>query len=175
MKTSFETERLLYRELVPSDDFGMFELDSNQNVHRYLGNNPVKSIEESREHISNIRQQYLENGIGRWAVILKSTNEFIGWAGLKLEHDVNNHREFYDLGYRFIERHWGNGYATEAAKAFVSFGFNEMNLRTINAYTDADNISSQKVLGNAGLKLVNVFLYDGTDELWYEIHNPKMH
>ena len=81
MKTSIETERLLLRELLPTDDAGMFELDSNPEVHIYLGNKPVKSIEESREAIANIRQQYLENGIGRWAVILKETGEFIGWFG----------------------------------------------------------------------------------------------
>lgn len=173
MKTSFETERLLCRELIASDDAGMFELDSNPNVHRHLGNNPVKSIDESREHIALIRQQYRDYGIGRWAVILKETGEFIGWSGLKVEKNVNNHQQFYDLGYRFIEKHWGKGYATETAKAFVDFGFNQMNLHTINAYTDADHLASQKVLANAGLKLVNVFLYDGTDELWFEIRNPK--
>ena len=44
MKTSIETERLLLRELISSDDFGMFELDSNPEVHKYLGNKPVKNI-----------------------------------------------------------------------------------------------------------------------------------
>ncbi|MCY1487117.1 hypothetical protein D3C87_204390 [compost metagenome] len=65
MRTSIETERLLLRELLPTDDVGMFELDSNPQVHIYLGNKPVTSIEQVREAIANIRQQYLENGIGR--------------------------------------------------------------------------------------------------------------
>ena len=173
MKTSIETERLLLRELLPTDDAGMFELDSNPEVHIYLGNKPVKSIEESREAIANIRQQYLENGIGRWAVILKETGEFIGWSGLKLEKNVNGHETFYDLGYRFIQKHWGKGYAFETAKAFVDFGFSEMKLPVINAYADFDNLNSRKVLEKVGMKFVNSFELDRTEEAWYEIKNPN--
>jgi len=173
MKTSIETERLLLRELLPTDDAGMFELDSNPEVHIYLGNNPVKSIEESREAIANIRQQYLENGIGRWAVILKETGEFIGWSGLKLEKNVNGHETFYDLGYRFIQKHWGKGYAFETAKAFVDLGFNEMKLPIINAYADFDNLNSRKILEKVGMKFVNSFELDGTEEAWYELKNPN--
>jgi len=174
MKTSIETERLLLRELLPTDDAGMFELDSNPEVHIYLGNKPVKSIEESREMIANIRQQYLENGIGRWAVILKETGEFIGWSGLKLEKNVNGYETFYDLGYRFIQKHWGKGYAFETAKAFVDFGFNEMKLSVINAYADFDNLNSRKVLEKIGMKFVNSFELDGTEEVWYELKNPNI-
>jgi len=174
MKTSIETERLVLRELLPTDDAGMFELDSNPEVHIYLGNNPVKSIEESREMIATIRQQYLENGIGRWAVILKETGEFIGWSGLKLEKNVNGHETFYDLGYRFIQKHWGKGYAFETAKAFVDFGFNEMNLSVINAYADFDNLNSRKVLEKVGMQFVNSFELDGTEEVWYELNNPNI-
>jgi ribosomal-protein-alanine N-acetyltransferase len=81
---TIETERLILRELLPTDDKAMFILDSNPNVHKFLGNQPVISIEESRKYISSIREQYLDNGIGRFAVILKETDEFIGWAGLGL-------------------------------------------------------------------------------------------
>ena len=173
MRTSLETERLLLRELLPTDDVGMFELDSNPQVHIYLGNKPVTSIEQVREAIANIRQQYLENGIGRWAVILKETNEFIGWSGLKLEKNVNGYQTFYDLGYRFIQKHWGQGYAYETAKAFVDFGFNDMKLEKINAYADFDNLASRRVLEKVGMHFVNAFDDEGTQEAWYEIKNPN--
>lgn len=174
MKTSIETDRLLLREMLPTDDLGMFELDSNPAVHLYLGNNPVKSIEKSREMIAIIRQQYLENGIGRWAVILKDTGEFIGWSGLKFEKNVNGHQTYYDLGYRFIQKHWGKGYAFETAKAFVDFGFNEMQLPVINAYADFDNLNSRKVLEKVGMKFINSFELDGVEEVWYELKNPNI-
>ena len=173
MKTSFETERLLLREMLPSDDVGMFELNSNPEVHRFLGNKPQTSIEQSREWIVDIRQQYLVNGIGRWSVVLKETGEFIGWCGLKIERHINGHDQFYDLGYRFIQKHWGKGYAYESAQAWLEVGFNEMNLEVINAYVDADHLASRRVLEKCGLQLMNVFMYEGTPELWYEIRRPK--
>ncbi|HEX8270326.1 MAG TPA: GNAT family N-acetyltransferase [Flavobacterium sp.] len=173
MKTSFETERLLLREMLPSDDIKMFEMDSDPEVHHFLGNKPQTSIEQSREWIVDIRQQYLVNGIGRWSVVLKDTGEFIGWCGLKIERHVNGHDQFYDLGYRFIQKHWGKGYAYESAQAWLEVGFNEMNLEVINAYVDADHLASRRVLEKCGLQLMNVFMYEGTPELWYEIRRPK--
>ena len=173
MSKYIETKRLLLRELFPSDDLKMFELDSNPEVHRYVGNNPVTDIEQARTAIANIRQQYNDNGIGRWAVILKETNEFIGWAGLKLEKNVNGHEQFYDLGYRFIQEHWGKGYATEAATAFLSYGFNRLNLEIINAWADSENKGSRNVLEKLGFNYVNTFQHDGEEEVWYEIKNPN--
>ncbi|HEU0137782.1 MAG TPA: GNAT family N-acetyltransferase [Flavobacterium sp.] len=169
MKTSFETDRLYFREFLPSDDVYLYELDSNPEVHLFLGNKPVKSIEESRKEIANFKQQYLENGIGRWAAFLKDCEQFIGWAGLKIEKKVNGHDRFYDLGYRLMPKHWGNGYATEAAKAFVKHGFEEMGLTVINAYASAHHYSSRAVLEKAGLQYVNSFEYEGGEEVWYEI------
>lgn len=174
MSKYIETRRLILRELFPSDDLGMFELDSNPEVHKYLGKKPVISIEESREAIANIRQQYIDNGIGRWAVILKETNEFIGWSGLKLEKNVNGHEQFYDLGYRFIQKHWGKGYATEAAIAFVSYGFKKLKIDTLCAFTDFDNEGSKNVLGKLGFKHINNFEYEGCEESWFELKNPNL-
>jgi len=175
MKKSIETERLLLRELLPTDDIGMFELDSNPEVHKYLGNNPVIHVDESRAYIKNIRQQYLDNGIGRWAVILKETNEFIGWSGLKLITDtINGHQNFYEIGYRFIQNHWGKGYGTEAALAFIDYGFNELKVDRIYAYADFGNNNSRKILEKIGLEYVNTFEYEGEEEVWYEIKNPDL-
>lgn len=173
MSKYIETKRLLLRELFPSDDLKMFELDSNPEVHRYVGKKPVTDIEQVRAIINNIRQQYIDNGVGRWAVILKETNEFIGWAGLKLEKDVNGHEKFYDLGYRFIQEHWGKGYATEAAEAFLHYGFNRLELETINAWADSGNQGSRNVLEKLGFQYVNTFEHDGEEEVWYEIKKPN--
>ncbi|MBF6609099.1 MAG: GNAT family N-acetyltransferase [Flavobacterium sp.] len=174
MKTSFETQRLFFREILPSDDYELFELDSDPEVHLYLGNKPVKNIQETRKIIANIRQQYLENGIGRWAAILKETGEFIGWAGLKVEKNVNGHYRFYDLGYRLKPQFWNRGFATESAKAFIDFGFSEMKLEKICAYTSALNAASAAVLRKCGMQHINTFVYDGADELWFEIRNPSI-
>ena len=74
MKIFAETERLILRELLKSDADGMFELDSDPLVHQYLGNKTISNINQSIELIDFVRQQYIDHGIGRWAIIDKSTN-----------------------------------------------------------------------------------------------------
>jgi [ribosomal protein S5]-alanine N-acetyltransferase len=164
------TPRLILRELLPSDDKGMFELDSDPEVMRYIGVKPFDTIEQSREVIEMVRQQYIDNGIGRWAVIEKSTNDFIGWAGLKLvTKETNGHTNFYDLGYRLIRRHWGKGFATEAARASLAYGFDTMKLHTICATADMENTASRNVLEKVGMKYINTFDDEGFAVGWYEI------
>ncbi|WP_289662571.1 GNAT family N-acetyltransferase [Flavobacterium panacagri] len=174
MKNPIETERLILRELMLSDAGGMFELDSNPNVHLFVGNNPVKNIQESIDMIENIQKQYADFGTGRWAVVLKENNEFIGWSGIKyITNEINNHKNFYELGYRFIEKHWGKGYASEAGKAFVAYAFNEMKVEKLYAYADAGNENSRKILEKLGFHFVNSFEYEGEIEVWYELKNPN--
>lgn len=170
MKVIAETERLLLRELQESDEQGMFDLDSDPEVHRYVGKSPVESIEEIKEIIKFIQQQYKENGVARWAVIRKSDNAFLGWCGLKLfKNEINGHVNFYELGYRFQKQHWGNGFATEAAKASVNYGFNTLGIKEIYAMTDPENTSSNKVLQKAGFQLVNNFIDNDEETNWFKI------
>jgi len=172
MKIIAETERLILRELVVEDETAMFELDSDPEVHRYVGNSPVESIEQIQDIIEFIQKQYEENGVGRWAVIEKSSNKFIGWAGLKLfKNEMNNHSNFYELGYRLIKSYWGKGYATEAALASVKYGIEKLGLKEIYAMTDVDNINSKKVLEKAGFKYIETFDDNGDQTDWFKLSN----
>lgn len=102
MKILVETERLILRELEYTDENDLFEMDSDPEVHLYIENNPVKSIDEISKVIEIIKGQYKGNGMARWAVVDKLTNEFIGWSGLKyFNQPLNNHNHFYELGFRF--------------------------------------------------------------------------
>lgn len=170
MQFYIETERLILRELLPADDAGMFELDANPEVHKYLGNNPIQNIEQARETIKMVRQQYADNGIGRWATIEKSSGEFIGWSGLKYIKEMeNNHINFYDLGYRLIPRYWGKGYATESCKAALEFGFNTMNLTEIIGTVNQENKASRRALEKCGLKFVEQFMWKDIQCDWLKI------
>lgn len=165
-----ETERLLLRELLPSDEEGMFLLDSNPNVHEFLGQNPVVSLDESREYIATIRKQYIKNGIGRYAVILKETAVFIGWCGIKfITEPENGHVNFHELGYRFIEDYWGKGYGYESAKAWLDYGFNTMNIKTMYASANIQNSGSRNILEKIGMHPKNEFEWNSIPCLWYEI------
>jgi ribosomal-protein-alanine N-acetyltransferase len=169
MQIFIETERLIIRELLPTDDEAMFELDSDPQVHEFLGKSPVKTIEEVRDIIAFIRQQYIHNGIGRWAMVEKASGNFIGWTGLKLvRNTVNNHTDFYDLGYRLIKKYWGKGYATESAIACRDYGFNMLHQDKLCAITDVNNLDSRKVLEKAGFKCLETFDYEGEPHFWLE-------
>jgi len=165
-----ETERLILRELLPSDAAGMYELDSNAEVHRYLGRKPVTTITEVHNAIAHIRQQYADNGIGRWAMIEKATGDFMGWTGLKLVRTLTNgHIDYYDLGYRMIPRYWGKGHATESAMAAVQYGFEQLHAPVIYGMADVNNKASRRVLEKAGLHYVETFDHEGTAHDWLQL------
>lgn len=129
----------------------MYELDSDPKVHSYLGNKPVTNKQEVVDIINFIRQQYTYNGIGRWAIIDKKTNSFMGWAGLKLiTNETNRHNNYYDLGYRLIKKYWGQGIATEAAIATLQYAFEKLNTNEVYAIADFKNIGSNKILTKIG-------------------------
>lgn len=173
MKFNLITERLILRELREGDLEGIFELDSDPLVHKYLGNNPIKTKDKAAEIIQFVITQYHELGIGRFAAIEKQSGDFIGWSGLKLntgeKEALNGKTEFYDIGYRFIPRYWGKGYATESSMAVLDFGYNKLNINSICGAAEIENIASNKVLHKIGLKFINEFKYENVPCNWYEL------
>lgn len=174
MKIIAETKRLILRELHLSDNDGMFELDSDEEVHKYLSSKTIDTIEQSRNTIEIIRKRYKDYGTGWWAVTEKSTNKFLGWCGIKYQKDtVNNCNNFYELGYRFIKKYWGKGYATESAGEVINYGFNVLKVNEIYAQTDCNNIASRKVLIKCGLKYAETFDDEGYAVDWFRISRDE--
>ena len=175
----FSTARLHFRPFHETDTAGLFALDSDPAVHRYLGGidgiggQLLTDPAQSREMIHFIQAQYAANGIGRWAVLLRATGEFMGWAGLKLvAGPLNGHHNFYDLGYRFRPRYWGLGHGYEAAQAWLDHGFQALRLPRICAYADVNNAGSRRILEKVGLQLGNEFTAGGVRCAWYEATAP---
>lgn len=77
MKKYIEPKRLILREIVKYDVQSIFELNSDPEAHRFLGNQPITSLKESESTIEYIMNQYKINEIGRWALIEKATNELL--------------------------------------------------------------------------------------------------
>lgn len=163
-----QTTRLILRPITFEDAPGLFEMDSSAAVHRYLGQQPVKQMEEIIEVIGFIHQQYQDHGMARWAVIDKQTQEFLGWSGLKwITEPINEKLHYYDLGYRFKESAWGKGYATEAAQAWVNYARDEMQLDAIFAIADPNNTGSCKVLQKTGFTQGEIFNWIDEPHLWF--------
>jgi ribosomal-protein-alanine N-acetyltransferase len=173
MKVHIETERLIIRDLEKYDSNGIFELDSDPDVHEYLGKKPMKTIEEADQVIDFIRNQYIDNGIGRWAIIDKKTEDFIGWTGLKYEQGLRKDFSYYDLGYRLRKKYWGKGIATETAIESLKYGFEKLDLKEIGAAADINHLASNKILKKIGLKLIDEFDYEGVPHNWYNIKKSE--
>jgi ribosomal-protein-alanine N-acetyltransferase len=126
-------------------------------------------MDQAHDTIAYVRNQYDRYGIGRWAVIDKATQDFVGWSGLKFETTVRDDMDYYDLGYRLRRKYWGQGIATETSLAALKYGFETLELEEIFAGAHVDNIGSNKVLQKVGLRLIEVFEFDGDDHNWYGI------
>lgn len=169
MKVHVETERLILRDIEEYDARGMFELDSDPAVHEFLGKKPIKTIEEARQIIQFVRNQYVKNGIGRWAIIDKKTDDFIGWTGLKYEERLRQEFSYYDLGYRLRKKYWGRGIATETAIESLKYGFDKFDLKEIGAAADVNHTASNTILKKIGLQFVDQFDFDRMPHNWYKI------
>ncbi|OFY82190.1 MAG: hypothetical protein A3F72_08230 [Bacteroidetes bacterium RIFCSPLOWO2_12_FULL_35_15] len=148
MKRTLETERLYLREFTMKDAPLLIELNSDPEVTRYTGDGTVKDIGEAKNILKEIILPQYKNKIGRWAVHLKSNNEFIGWCGLKFIDELKE----IDLGYRFFQIHWGKGYGTESAKAVMKYGIQTLKQKNIVGRAAIENYNSIKILEKVGMK-----------------------
>jgi RimJ/RimL family protein N-acetyltransferase len=149
-------------------------MDANPIVHKYLWQKPTLHIDESLQIIAYLQKQYKENGIGRYATILKETGEFIGWTGIKYinDHVENGHTNFFDYGYRLNEPFWNKGFATEATTFWLHHGFNIMKIKTMNAYTHAENGASNHILRKAGFQEMETYFNDDNVAWkWWQLEN----
>ena len=174
MSVFLETKRLILRGIERSDLEGIFELDSNPIVHKYLGNKPIKTKSEAEKSIQFIQKQYKARGVGRLVAFEKASGEFIGWSGLKLNtgrvEELNGKQDFYDIGYRLIPKFWGKGYATESSIEILRYGFDKLNIESIIGAAEVENRASNIVLQKIGLQFKNKFTYENTLCNWYELN-----
>ncbi|AQX09946.1 GNAT family N-acetyltransferase [Elizabethkingia ursingii] len=162
------------RPFEETDAEGLFLLDSNPEVMKYVGGVVSTEIEQSRQMIEFIQNQYKENGVGRLAVIEKSSNILIGWSGLKyLTKEINGMKNVYELGYRFLPEYWGKGYATETAIAALSYAFNEIKTDIVYAMAVTENAGSNHVLRKLGFEELGTFLDDGDLCYWYKLEKKN--
>ncbi len=162
MKIYIETKHLILREIVIEDTGDMYRLDSNPIVHEYLGKKPIACMGRARHYIDYIRMQYTKYGIGRWAAIEKSSGDFIGWTGLKMnfEETMNGHTNFYDIGYRFMPEYWGKGYATESSIAARDYFFEHFPNTKLCGMAELGNRASCRILEKIGLERKADFMYE---------------
>jgi len=169
MNIHVETDRFILRDIEESDVQGIFDLDSDPDVLTYIGTPAIKTLDEAYDIIKYIRNQYAENGIGRWAVIDKETSDFVGWSGLKYEQDLRSDFDYYDIGYRLRKKYWGQGIASLTASESLRYGFEQLSLDEICGAADINHRVSNHILQKIGLSHLEQFVFEGTTANFYRI------
>lgn len=145
------TERLTLREFVPDDWSAVLTYQRDSRYLRYYPWNE-RTEADVRAFIQMFLDQQAESPRRKFqlAITLSTTGVLIGNCGLrrKLENDWEA-----DIGYELAPAHWGNGYATEAARAMMDYGFTELGLHRVSSWCIADNTPSVSVLERLGLHL----------------------
>lgn len=167
------TERLILRDLEETDLDGIFGLDSDPEVLRYIGTPVMTDRSQAEQVIALIRQQYQENGIGRWAMEDRTTGAFVGWCGLKVETRLRPF-PYYDIGYRILRQYWGHGYATESAMACLRHGFDVLNYPEIGACAAVENEASNHILRKIGMQQGEPFDHEGKTCNWYSLRKGDL-
>jgi RimJ/RimL family protein N-acetyltransferase len=155
MEIKLQTPRLYMREFTLADAEILYQMHQDPAITKYTGDPiPWDNIKMVENIIAEALIPQYQFGIGRWACHLLENDEFIGWCGLK---KVGNE---VDLGYRFIQKYWGNGYATEAAQAVLNYGIKNKIPNMIGC-ADVENIASVKVLQKIGLTFKEYYFEKG--------------
>lgn len=153
-----ETARLRLRRFTPADLELLVQLDSDPQVMRYITGGPATPRELYEQVILprwlELYRRQPEQGY--WAAESRDGGEFLGWFHLR---DDRIEPEYVELGYRFRRSAWGQGYATEGARALLVHGFDGLGLARISARTLLGNRASQHVMEKCGLRRVGEFVY----------------
>ena len=145
---ALHTARLRLRPFDDTDADDLFALHSNAYVLRFWDAPPWSERVRAEQFITACRQM-AEQGTGaRLAVDRVSDGAFIGWCSL---NRWNPDYRSASLGYCFAEASWGRGYATEAGRAALAFGFSELELAEIVSFTTVANVRSRAVMERLGM------------------------
>jgi ribosomal-protein-alanine N-acetyltransferase len=146
-----ETRRLLLREFTASDWPAVLAYQDDPLYLRYY-----HWTERTAADVKAFVQMFIDNQQEQprkkfqLAVILKSDGQLIGSCGIRINDPALREA---NIGYELASRQWGNGYATEAAAEILRFGFSDLNMHRIWAWTIADNVGSARVLEKLGMRL----------------------
>ena len=147
---SIQTERLLLRPWVASDRVPFRPMNADPRVMEFFP--AVLSGAESDALVDRICAHHAAHGFGLWAVELRETSAFIGFTGLAIPQWDTPFGPCVEIGWRLAYEYWGKGYATEAARAALAFGFDELKLDEIVSFTAAVNKRSERVMQRLGMQ-----------------------
>ena len=162
--TIIQTERLTLQKATFDDAEFIFQLLNDPSFIDNIVDKGIRTLDDAKNYIQqSLIDSYNTNGFGLYITRLKSDNTPIGLCGLLKREEL----EWPDVGYALLPEFVGYGYATEAAKASMDYGFKALGMNKIVAITSFKNESSMKVLEKVGLKREKVIEIYGGESLLF--------
>ena len=163
--TILQTPRLLLREFIPEDADALAQVLSDPETMRYY---PAPYDRAGVEQwIARNRQRYVEDGVGLWALELKSITEFIGDCGIIRQQVDGEH--LYEIGYHLRRDFWGQGFATEAAIACREWALAHLKAERLISLIRPENMPSRRVAERNGMTIWKEIVWRGLPTLVYSM------
>jgi RimJ/RimL family protein N-acetyltransferase len=143
------TNRLVLRRWRDSDRDPFAALNADPRVMEHFPGLLTRA--ESDAMIDRMEARFDEFGFGLWALEVAETGEFIGFTGLSTPRFAAHFMPAVEVGWRLAHWAWGHGYASEAARRALTFGFEEVGLPEIVSFTAISNVRSQAVMARIGM------------------------
>lgn len=153
-------ERVVLREWVPDDLAPFAALNADPRVMRYYPSPLTRAQSDAFVRERGV-PQFAERGFGLWAVEVPGVVPFIGYVGLAVPAFEADFTPCVEIGWRLAFAYWGRGYATEAARAAIAFGFAEAGLEEIVSFTVPENRRSVAVMARLGMSYAGEFDHPG--------------
>ncbi len=154
------TERLSLRELSTYDTEFIIELLNEPAFIQFIGDKKVRDTESAKRYlIEGPIKSYEQNGFGLWCVELKDSQEPTGICGLIKRDNLDD----VDVGFAFLNKFNGKGFATESGKASLEYGKDKLGLKKIVAITQIDNLGSIRVLEKLGMEFEKLIRFPDED------------
>lgn len=162
------TKRLKLIPFAPDHLEGLFALNSDPEVMRYLGTPQTRDQVEAS--IKRQQEKWAKHGFGWWSVFKRGSGELIGAACLQhLAHIETNPLE---IGWRLMPKAQGQGYATEAGQAAMDYAFEIIGETYLTAVTDPENTASARVMERLGMSYIGIQTHYDVPCVTYEIRKP---
>ena len=162
-----ETSRLLLRTFNEGDVEALFGFRGDPEVMRFSITGPETRADIQTKYLPGCWRRYARDGLGQWAVVRKSDGLCVGECGICVQ-EVAGEREF-EISYRLRRDSWGNGLATEAARACCDYGFKQAGLRRLISIIQFENTASIRVAEKMGMTLVKRALFHRIPVLVYGV------
>jgi RimJ/RimL family protein N-acetyltransferase len=150
MTLILETERLILRTWKESDLDAMCEINQDPMVMEYFP--AIQDRMTTQKFLEKVKAHYEEHGYSLYACERKDSAECIGFIGLFIPDFQSHFTPANEIGWRLSSKHWGQGFATEGAKAVLDYAFKDLKLDEIVSFTSLENEKSIRVMKKIGLK-----------------------